>query len=72
MKITIRVKPNARKNDVQKVAENQFVVTVIAPPVEGKANEKVIEVLAEYFHKPKRSVTIVRGKTAKEKIIEIL
>ena len=72
MKITIRVKPNARKNEVQKIAENQFVVSVTAPPVEGRANEKVIEVLARYFHKPKRSVTIVRGKTAREKIIEIL
>ncbi len=72
MKITVRVKPNSRKNEVQKIAENQFVVSVTAPPVEGKANEKVIELLAEHFRKPKRSVTIVRGKTAREKIIEIL
>lgn len=72
MKITVRVRPNARKNEVQKVAENQFVVSVIAPPVEGKANEKAIELLAEHFHKPKRNFTIVRGKAAREKTIEIL
>lgn len=72
MKITIRVKPNARKNEVEKIAENQFVVSVTARPVEGRANERVIEVLAEYFRKPKRNFSIVRGKARRDKTIEIL
>lgn len=72
MKISVRVKPNARKNDVKEIDENHYLVSVTAPPVDNKANEKVIELLAEYFGKPKRAITIVRGGTSREKVVEIL
>jgi hypothetical protein len=72
MKITVRVKPNARKNEVKQIDANNFVVSVTAPPVDDKANEKVVELLAEYFGKPKRSITIIRGGTGKIKVVEIL
>ncbi|MBA4312790.1 MAG: hypothetical protein C0417_09190 [Chlorobiaceae bacterium] len=72
MKITVRVKPNARKNEVKQIDANNFVVSVSVPPVEGKANEKVIELLSEYFGKPKQSINILRGMTGKIKIVEIL
>ena len=71
MKITVRVKPNARKNEVKQIDAQNFVVSVTAPPVEGKANEKVVEVLSRYFEKPKRCITILRGETGKIKIVEI-
>jgi len=72
MKITVRVKPNARKNEVLKLDEETFLVHVSVPPVDGKANEKVVELLAEYFGKPKRAVTILRGSTGRSKFVEIL
>ena len=71
MKFTIRVKPNARKNEVRLLEGNTYLVSVTAPPVEGKANEKVIEVLAEYFGKPKRAISILRGENARVKVVEI-
>jgi uncharacterized protein len=71
MKILVRVKPNARKNEVKPLAENSYLVSVTAPPVDGKANDKVIELLAEYFDKPKRAISILRGATSKGKIVEI-
>jgi len=70
MKIT--VKPNARNNDVQQINASHYLVSVTAPPVDNKANEAVIELLAEYFGKPKRAITIVGGKKRKEKIIELV
>jgi uncharacterized protein len=72
MKITVRVKPNARKNEVKQIDASNFVVSVSVPPVEGKANEKVVELLSEYFGKPKRSINILRGMTGKTKIIDIV
>ncbi len=72
MKIVVRVKTNARKNLVEKVEEGKFLVSVSVPPVEGKANERVIELLAGYFGKPKRNITIIRGATSKEKLVEVL
>ena len=71
MKISVRVKPNSRRNEVREIAKNSFLVSVMAPPVDGKANERLIELLAEYFGKPKRAITILRGATGKIKILEI-
>ncbi|MDI6766665.1 MAG: DUF167 domain-containing protein [Bacteroidota bacterium] len=70
-KITVRVKPNAHKNEVEQIEARSFIVSVTTPPTDGKANEKVIEVLAEYFGKPKRNFSIIRGAASKIKIIEI-
>lgn len=71
MKITIQVKANARKNEVVALGQERYLVYVNAPPLEGRANEKVIEVLADYFDKPKRSIVIVRGERGREKVVEI-
>jgi uncharacterized protein (TIGR00251 family) len=71
MRIRVRVRANARKNEVKQLDQNQFLISVTAPPVEGKANEKVIELLAEYFCRPKRCITIFRGKASRDKIVEI-
>jgi uncharacterized protein (TIGR00251 family) len=71
MRIRVRVKANARKNEVQRLDGNQFLISVAAPPVEGKANEKVIELLAEYFDRPKQCITILRGKASRDKMVEV-
>ncbi len=72
MKIAIRVKPNARTNEVRQTGERQYLVSVNAPPAEGKANERVVEVLAKFFGKPKRAIVILRGASSRDKIVEIL
>ncbi|HUL43346.1 MAG TPA: DUF167 domain-containing protein [Bacteroidota bacterium] len=69
--ITIRVKPNSRRNEVEELEDGTYVVRVTSPPIEGKANEMVIEVLAEYFGRPKRSVTILRGESSRQKVVRI-
>ena len=68
--INIKVIPNAKRNTV--VTENdRFKVYVTAPPVNGKANKAVIEVLAEYLKVKKRNIKIIKGNKSKEKVIEI-
>ena len=71
MKLRITVKPNSRKNKVTRAMDGTLVVHVNVPPIEGKANEKVIEVLSEYLNKPKQSISIVSGFKGKNKIIEV-
>ena len=68
--IKIRVITNAKKNEVVE-GEGMFKVYVNAPPVGGKANKTLIEVLAEYFKVRKSNVKIIRGEKSKEKVIEI-
>ena len=71
MRISVRVKPNARKDLVEPQADGSFVVSVNAPAVDGKANERLIELLAEHFKKRRREVFIVSGFTGRRKIVEI-
>ena len=71
MRISIRVKTNARKNEVTKLEDGKFLVSVAVSPIEGKANEKVVELLAEYFDKPKRAISIMRGLSSRDKVVEI-
>jgi uncharacterized protein len=71
MKFKITVKPNARKNEVTRSADGTLVIRVTVPPVEGKANEEVIDVLSEYLNKPKRSISIISGFKGRNKIIEV-
>jgi uncharacterized protein (TIGR00251 family) len=44
---------------------------VRAPPVKGKANEAVIEVLAEFFGVKKSDIRIMSGERSREKVVEI-
>jgi uncharacterized protein (TIGR00251 family) len=53
------------------VQADRLVVAVNAPPVDGKANEAVVRVLAETFGVPRSAVTIVRGETGRKKTIRI-
>ncbi|MBI2013739.1 MAG: DUF167 domain-containing protein [Candidatus Colwellbacteria bacterium] len=72
MKISVKVKPSAREEKIEKIGEGVFVVSVKEPPKEGRANRAVVDALAEYFSVPKYSVRIISGHTSKQKIIEIL
>ena len=71
MKITVQVKPNARKDEVLVREDGVYVVKVSVPPIEGRANERLIETLAAHFKKPKRSIQILVGARGKNKIVEI-
>lgn len=71
MRIYVRVTARTSKNEVAKLGEGEYKVKLTAAPVDGKANEMLIRILAEYFHVAKSLVKIVGGKTAKTKIVDI-
>jgi len=72
MKIAVNVVPNAKQADVLEESENNFRVKVDAPPKEGKANKRLIEILAQYFDVAKSKVKIVKGEKSRQKIVEII
>ncbi len=71
MKIFARAKPRAKIEKVKKISENHFDVFVKQPPVNGKANQAIIKVLAEYFKISPSQIKIISGHHSKQKIIEI-
>jgi len=71
MKIFVKVKPNSKNPELKKLSETNFFVAVREPPVRGRANRAVINVLAEYFKISKSQITLALGATSKNKIFEI-
>ena len=68
---SIKVQPRAKKNAITGTVGDALKVSLTAPPVDGKANQSVIEFLAEIFKIPRSSITIASGKTSRLKVIRI-
>lgn len=67
----LRVQPRASRTAIAGVMGDAVKLTIAAPPVDGKANQAVVEFLAELLRVPKSSVTIVSGETGRNKLIAI-
>ena len=70
MKLSVKVMPHSPKEEITKQGD-VYTVRVREAPVEGKANEAVVRLIAERFKVPKSAVKIVSGLTSRNKIIEI-
>lgn len=72
MRISVKVKPNAREEKIEKSGEGSFIVWVRAKPQAGKANYAVREALAGYFDLPKSRIILIGGEKSKNKIFSII
>lgn len=71
MLIQIKVIPRSSKNQIIKQPDGSLRIKLTAAPVNGKANNALIELLAEHFDVSKSKIKIVRGQTSKTKRVEI-
>lgn len=67
----VRVHPRARKNAITGTVGDALKLALTAPPVEGKANQAVIEFFAELFAISRSSITIASGETSRNKIVRV-
>lgn len=71
MRIKVKVKPNAGKNELKQISENYFEAKVTVLPEKGKANKRVIELLSKHFKIPKSRIILFSGQAYKEKVFII-
>ena len=71
VRFSVRVQPRASRNEIAGIYGESLKVRLTAPPVEGAANESLIEFLAEIFAVSRRSVRILAGEGSRSKIVEI-
>ena len=71
VEIDVRVIPRARKTALGGVRGAALVVRLAAPPVEGAANDALVEFLAGLLRLPRRAVHIVSGERGRNKCIAI-
>lgn len=70
--IQVKVKPNARASALVAGPEGgPWQAQLKSPPVDGKANEELIALVAAHFGVPKRAVTIRSGAGARLKLVRI-
>ena len=70
MIISVRVIPRSSKNSIE-WEQGKLKVRLTAPPVDGAANVALVALLAEQLGLPKRHISIVRGASSRQKIVEI-
>jgi hypothetical protein len=67
----IRVVPRASRSEVAGIQGDALKLRLNAPPVEGKANDECIRLLAEILGVKKAQVTIIAGHAARTKTVAV-
>jgi len=71
VRLNLKVAPKSSRNAVTGWTGDTLKLSVTTAPEKGKANQRVIEVLAQALDVPRSSISIVRGETAATKQVEI-
>lgn len=72
MQVVVMIKPNSKhREEVIENNDGSLTVYTKAAAIEGRANEALVRLLAEYYKVPKSRVAIVRGATSRLKTIRI-
>lgn len=69
--LTVRVQPRASKDEITGALEGALKVRLCAPAVENRANEALIELLADLLKTAKSAVRIQSGEHSRTKRVEI-
>ncbi len=67
----VKVHPRAKKNGIAGEVGDALKLTLIAPPVDGKANDACIDFFAKLLKVARSSVTIAAGQTSRNKVIRV-
>ncbi len=69
--LKIKVEPRSSKSGIVGPYGDALKVKLTSPPVEGKANKELIEVLAKELGIRKKDIEIVSGQSSKNKTVKI-
>lgn len=71
LEVDVHLAPRARKVGLGPIHAGRIKIQVSAPPVDGKANRAVCELVAETLGVPKSQVSILRGETSRQKTLRL-
>lgn len=70
-RLAVRIAPRASRDAVGATIGGELVIRVTAPPVDGRANEAVLRLLAKRLKVGRRSISIVSGVHSRRKVVQI-
>ncbi len=71
-KLNVQIKANAERNAIMGWHNGYLKIAIQASPVDGKANQALINFLADYLSIPKQHVQIIHGASTSKKQISLL
>jgi hypothetical protein len=63
--------PRAKQSKIEEIGENQLMISLKSPPVDGKANRELIKLLAKRYGVSDSAITIKSGLSSRQKLIDI-
>jgi uncharacterized protein (TIGR00251 family) len=69
--LRVRLTPRAHRDEVTGVRDGLVLARVRAPPVDGRANAALEKLLAKALGVPPSHVQVVRGQSAREKVVRV-
>jgi uncharacterized protein (TIGR00251 family) len=69
--LKVRVKPGSRVSALEEQADGSWLARVKAPPVDGRANAALVELVAAHFGLRKAEVVIKSGTSGRSKLVQI-
>jgi uncharacterized protein (TIGR00251 family) len=69
--IQIKVKPNSRLSLLEQRDDGTWFAQLKSPPVDGKANEELVALVAKHFGCRKADVSIKSGGSSRIKLVQI-
>jgi uncharacterized protein (TIGR00251 family) len=67
----VRVAPRSSRNAIEGEYQGALKVRLTAPPVEDRANDALVRLLAEHLNVPRSAVRIVAGGKSRTTRVEI-
>ena len=67
----VQILPKSSRDEILGFVNGKLKIKVAAPPEDGKANDRLKEIISEVFDVPKSKVKIIRGKISRLKTILI-
>jgi uncharacterized protein len=69
--LQIKVKPRAKASSLEQAKDGTWVARLRAPPVDGKANEELVALVAEHFQCRTTAVLIKAGASGRMKLVQV-
>ena len=69
--LKVKVKPKVRTSSLLQMLDGSWLATLKSAPVDGKANDELVALVAENFQCRKAAVVIKSGASARLKLVEI-
>jgi uncharacterized protein (TIGR00251 family) len=69
--IRIKVKPNSRVASLEGLPDGTWRARVKAPPVDGKANDELLRLVADHFGLRRAQVSVKSGTSGRLKLVQL-